>query len=58
VCGELRERLALAFPKLAVQPCDGRTTIVCEITDQQHLHRILDRMRNLGIELISLTQID
>jgi hypothetical protein len=54
VRGELHCRFAGAFPGMNLHPTCGRTMIVGDVVDQSHLHGILDRLRNLGIELISL----
>jgi len=55
VRGRLGPRLASAFEGMA--PCyrRGHTELVGEIADQAQLHGLLSRIRDLGLELESLT---
>jgi hypothetical protein len=57
VRGELSERFAMAFEGMEVSSADGRTIIAGEVTDQSHLHGILDRIRSLGLELVSVQRV-
>jgi hypothetical protein len=57
VRGELGERFALAFSDMRLVVERGETHIVGEVIDQSQLHGILDRIRGLGIELISVTPL-
>jgi hypothetical protein len=50
----LTERLGSAFDGMALEPGDGRTVLVGDIRDQSHLYGVLDRVRNLGLELVSV----
>ena len=54
VRGRLTERLGSAFDGLSLEPGHGHTVLVGEIRDQSHLYGVLDRVRNLGLELVSL----
>jgi hypothetical protein len=54
VRGELGPRFGSAFGAMKVCASGGRTYIVGDVVDQSQLHGILDRIRNLGIELISV----
>jgi hypothetical protein len=36
---------------------DGKTSISGPVVDQSHLHGLLDRVRDLGLELISVNAI-
>ena len=51
---ELDERYASAFEGMRVDSTDGQTVITGTITDQSHLHGLLDRIDALGLELISV----
>jgi hypothetical protein len=54
--GELSDRFAPAFEAMTLEAGGGRTRIVGVVVDQAHLYGLLDRIRDLGMELISVTQ--
>jgi hypothetical protein len=54
VQGRLTERLGSAFAGMTMEPGAGQTVLVGEIRDQSHLYGILDRVRSLGLELVSV----
>jgi hypothetical protein len=54
VRGRLTERLGSAFGGMTLEPAPGQTVLVGEIVDQSHLFGVLDRVRSLGLELISV----
>lgn len=55
--GRLGPRLAAWFGGLTVTAgTDGTTTLYGPITDQAELHGVLQRFRDLGIPLISVTR--
>ena len=54
VRGRLTERLGSAFAGMAMETGEGQTALVGEICDQSHLYGILDRVRSLGLELVSV----
>jgi hypothetical protein len=54
--GRLTERLGSAFEGLALEPGRELTILVGEIRDQAHLYGVLDRVRNLGLELVSVAE--
>jgi hypothetical protein len=54
VRGELSRRFSIAFEGMTLVAADGRTTISGPVVDQSHLHGLLDRVRDLGLELVSL----
>jgi hypothetical protein len=43
-----------AFEGLDVESGIGQTTLVGEIRDQSHLYGVLDLMRELGLDLVSV----
>jgi hypothetical protein len=51
---ELSQRYATAFEGMALEAGDGLTTITGPVVDQAHLHGLLDRVRDLGLELVSV----
>jgi hypothetical protein len=54
VRGRLTRRLMSAFEGLDVESGIGQTTLVGEIRDQSHLYGVLDLMRELGLDLVSV----
>jgi hypothetical protein len=54
VRGRLSWRLASAFEGFALEPGDEHSVLAGEICDQAHLYGILDRVRDLGLELVSV----
>ncbi|HEX3964276.1 MAG TPA: hypothetical protein VHZ03_47785 [Trebonia sp.] len=56
VRGRLTARLASAFEGFALQPGNEQSVLVGEIRDQAHLYGTLDRVRDLGLELISVDE--
>ena len=54
VRGRLTERLGSAFSEMTLEPAAGQTVLVGEIRDQSHLYSVLDRVRSLGLELVSV----
>jgi hypothetical protein len=55
VRGRRSQRLAPAFGGLALRPRGGATELFGEIVDQTQLHGVLTRIRDLGLELESVT---
>ncbi len=55
VRGRLSRHLAATFDGMTLVRCTGRTELVGEIADQAHLHGLLSRIRDLGLELESVT---
>jgi hypothetical protein len=51
----LSRRLARAFDGLAIRRHGGATELFGEIADQTQLHGVLTRIRDLGLELESVT---
>ena len=56
VRGRLTKRLGSAFDGLALEPGSAQTVLVGEIRDQAHLYGVLDRIRDLGLELVSVAE--
>lgn len=54
VRGRLTERLGSAFEGMGLEPGQGQTFLVGEIRDQSHLYGVLDQVRNLGLDLVSV----
>lgn len=54
VRGELSQRFSTAFEGMTLVARDGQTTIAGPVVDQAHLHGLLDRVRDLALELVSV----
>jgi hypothetical protein len=58
VRGRLGERLAGAFEHLELDSGAGQSSLTGTFADQAQLHGLLDRLRDLGIQLISVNPVD
>ncbi len=58
VKGRLSDTLGSAFDGMELEPADGRTALTGWFDDQSKLHGTLDRIRDLGIELISINPVE
>jgi hypothetical protein len=54
VRGELSRRYVPAFEGMTLATGDGQTSITGPGIDQAHLHGLLDRVGDLGLELVSV----
>jgi hypothetical protein len=55
VRGRLSARLALK--ELAIKPGPGATALSGDFLDQAHLHDILDRLADFGLEVVSVDAV-
>jgi hypothetical protein len=56
VRGRLTGHLGSAFEGFTLEPGNEQTVLVGEIRDQAHLYGVLDRVRDLGLELVSVEE--
>src|SRR6516162_4218152 len=54
VRGQVTKQVMSAFEGLDVEPDIERTSLVAEIRDQSHLYGVLDLVRVLGLDLVSV----
>ena len=54
VRGRLSSRYACAFDGATLVPRHGQTTLRADLIDQSQLYGLLNRLRDLGIELVSV----
>ena len=57
VAGELSDRFAAAFDGMTMQCTGGHTAITGMVVDQSNLHGLLDRVGELGLDLVSVNAI-
>jgi hypothetical protein len=57
VKGRLSDSFASVFEDLSVEPLQGSTALEGDFLDQSQLHGVLDRLRGLGIELVSVNAV-
>jgi hypothetical protein len=57
VAGRLTQRLGSAFEGFVLEPGKEQTVLVGEIRDQAHLYGVLDRVRSLGLKLVSVNNV-
>jgi hypothetical protein len=58
VKGRLSDALGSAFDGLELEPSAGRTALTGWFEDQSKLHGTLERLRDFGIELISINPVE
>ena len=54
VRGRLSHRYEGAFDGVRLEPRDGQTSLHADVVDQSQLYGLLNRLRDLGIELVSV----
>jgi hypothetical protein len=57
VVGELSRRFTPAFEGMTVRCTGGQTAITGMVVDQSQLHGLLDRVGELGLELVSVNAV-
>ena len=57
VRGRLSQRYLSAFDGVTLEPRHGETTLRADIVDQAQLYGLLNRLRDLGIELVSVNAL-
>jgi hypothetical protein len=55
--GELSERFASEFEGMSLESGRGKTFLRGDVVDQSHLHGILARIQDLGLELVSVAEV-
>jgi hypothetical protein len=58
VRGGLGESFARAFEQLELESRDGKSSLTGSFADQAQLYGLLDRLRDLGILIISVNPLD
>lgn len=55
--GRLSQRFAGAFEGMTLETDSGVTILLGDIRDQAHLYGVLDRIRDFGLELLSVEEV-
>jgi hypothetical protein len=58
IAGEVSDRVALAFSEMTVTSEGGETIVSGHVRDQAALQGLLQRISDLGLELLSVTAVD
>ena len=58
VRGRFGEPFASALGGVAVESAAAETALVGEFTDQAQLHGLVERLRDFGIELVSINPVE
>ena len=58
VRGELSDRFRSAFEGMELRSSQGDTVITGEVLDQSHLQGLLERIAQLGLELVSVEPVE
>jgi hypothetical protein len=56
--GEVGERFGLLFEGMRLERDRGMTVITGAVLDQAHLHGLIERVQELGLELVSVNPLD
>ena len=57
VRGRLSRRYESAFDGVTLEPGVGETTLRADLADQSQLYGVLNRLRDFGIELVSVNAV-
>jgi hypothetical protein len=56
--GEIGDRFGLVFDGMQLERIQGTTVLTGPVLDQAHLHGVIERIQELGIELVSVNPVD
>lgn len=56
--GEIGDRFALLFEGMELERAGGLTVLRGEVRDQAHLYGLIERISELGMELVSVNPIE
>ena len=55
--GEIGDRFGLLFDGMEISRTPGHTVLKGVVLDQAHLHGLIERIQELGIELVSVNPL-
>jgi hypothetical protein len=56
--GELDERYGYLFEGMQIERSEGKTIFSGTVRDQAQLHGLIERVEELGLDLLSVQQVD
>ena len=56
--GEIGDRFGLLFEGMRLERVRGNTVLTGPVRDQAHLHGLIERIQELGLELVSVNPLD
>jgi hypothetical protein len=56
--GELGDRFGLLFDGMSLERIAGHTVLRGAVVDQAHLHGLIERIQELGVELVSVNPVN
>jgi hypothetical protein len=56
--GEIGDRFGVLFDGMRIARAQGTTVMTGLVRDQAHLHGLIERISELGIELVSVNSIE
>jgi hypothetical protein len=57
VMGRLSRAFGAGFDRVTLEPLPGKTALIGEFVDDTQLYGVLDRLRDFGIELVSVNAV-
>lgn len=57
VHGDVGDALAADLGARTFRPSDQRTLLVVDVLDQSHLHGVLERLRDLNVEIVRVNPV-
>jgi hypothetical protein len=58
VRGELGDHFGVLFDGMGVERREGSTVLTGPVRDQAQLHGVIERIQELGLELVSVNRLD
>ena len=55
--GEIGDRFELLFEDMRLERRPGHTVLRGDVLDQAHLHGLMERIQELGLELVSVNPV-
>jgi hypothetical protein len=55
--GEIGDRFGAVFEGMRLERVDGTTVLTGPVLDQTHLHGLIERFQELGLELVSVNPL-
>ena len=56
--GEIGDRFGVVFEGMRLERIEGNTVLTGPVLDQAHLHGLIERIQELGLELVSVNPLN